>query len=83
MNGGVCFPARFPTGLPPVLVGSTLARPEQQRPRLDRAHWSAIAERARHESLRDLAAEDGVSRETIRTITRRVWGAVTAPMATD
>ena len=46
--------------------------PPQQRPRLPRSSYPAIAERARHESLRDLAAEHGVSHETIRAIVRRV-----------
>ena len=46
--------------------------PRQQRPRLPRNLYPIIAERARHESLRDLAAEYGVSHETVRAIVRRV-----------
>ena len=40
-------------------------------PRLDRARWPDIAERARYESLRDLAAGYGVSHETVRAIVGR------------
>lgn len=46
-------------------------RPAQYRPHVDPALWPEIAEHARHESLRHLAAEYGVSHETIRTIVRR------------
>ena len=46
--------------------------PRQKRPHLPRDLWPAIAERARHASLRDLAVEYGVSHETIRAIVRRV-----------
>ena len=45
--------------------------PAQQQPHVDPAVWPEIAERARYESLRDLAAEYGVSHETIRAIVRR------------
>ena len=65
-----CFPARFPTGLPRENMPQEISLPKQWRPWLDRAQWPAIAERARHESLRDLAAEYGVSHETIRSIVR-------------
>lgn len=46
--------------------------PAQKRARLDAALWPRIANRARHESLRDLAIAYGVSYETIRTVVRRV-----------
>lgn len=51
-------------------------KPEQQRPRLNQALWPIIAERARHESLRDLAAAYGVRHETIRAVVRQVAVAV-------
>ena len=56
----------------PVESPVMLQRPVQQRPHLDPALWPAIAERTRHESLRTLAAEYGVSHEAIRAIARRV-----------
>jgi hypothetical protein len=43
----------------------------------------SIAERARHESLRDLAAEYGVSHETIRGVVRRATLASLAVTAAD
>jgi hypothetical protein len=43
---------------------------------LPQAVHSVIAERARYECLRDLAAEYGVSHETIRTVVRRCRVAV-------
>ena len=46
--------------------------PPQKCARLDATLWPPIAERARHEGLRDLASEYGVSHETIRAIVRRV-----------
>ncbi len=46
--------------------------PPQKRPRLDRRQHPIIADRARYESLRDLAIAYGVSYETIRTVVRRV-----------
>jgi len=46
--------------------------PRQKRPHLSHAWWPEIADRARSASLRDLAAEYGVSHETIRAIVRRV-----------
>ena len=49
----------------------TVRRPQQHRPRIDPALWPEIAERARHESLRALAAAYGVSHETIRSVLRR------------
>ncbi len=47
-------------------------RPPQHLPQIDPALWPEIAERARYESLRDLAAKYGVSHETIRAVVRRV-----------
>ena len=44
----------------------------QHHPRLARDYWPEIAERARYESLRDLAAMYGVSHEIIRAVVRRV-----------
>ena len=41
-------------------------------PKLEPTLWPGIAGRARHESLRDLAAAYGVSHETIRAILRRI-----------
>ncbi len=68
------FPAYFPIASPdqasPPL--KPLTRPKQQCARLDSALWPTIAARAEHESLRDLAAEYGVSHETIRAVVRRV-----------
>ncbi len=43
----------------------------QHRPRRARDYWPEIAARARYESLRELAAECGVSHETIRAVVRR------------
>ena len=51
-----------------------LPRPAQHQPQIDPTLWPEIAARARHESLRDLAGEYGVSHETIRTIVRRMAG---------
>jgi hypothetical protein len=51
------------------------ATPKQKRPRIHPVDWPGIAERARYESLRDLAAEHGVSHETIRAIVGRVAAA--------
>lgn len=62
------FPAYFP-------IGATLPvaqPPPQKRPRLDRRFYPTIAQRAKFESLRDLATEYGVSYETIRAVVRRV-----------
>ena len=63
-----CFPAYYPLDSPPAAP----APPPQRRPRLDPARYPEIATRARHESLRALAAEYGVSHETIRAVVRRV-----------
>ena len=52
----------------------TPPQPAQHRPHLDPARWPEIAERAKRESLRHLAAEYGVSHETIRAIPDRVAG---------
>jgi hypothetical protein len=72
------FPDYYLGPFEPVVPTPTTAPiPPQQRPRLPRSCYAAIAERARYESLRDLAAEYGVSHETIRAIVRRV-GAATA-----
>jgi hypothetical protein len=49
-----------------------LVRPAQQQPQIDPGDWPEIVERARYASLRDLAAEYGVSHETIRGSVRRV-----------
>ena len=93
--GVVVFPAYFPlhshphpwAALPPI-VGSPRAPRRalpQHTPRIDRSSWLVIAERARHESLRDLALAYGVSHETIRAIVRRVDAAARAAitMAAD
>jgi hypothetical protein len=64
------FPARFPVPAPPVEPDATLP-PRQERSRLPRQLCPVIAERARYESLRDLAIEFAVSHETIRAIVRR------------
>jgi hypothetical protein len=45
--------------------------------RIDPASWPIIAERAQQGNLRDLAAEYGVSHETIRKITQCAPGAPT------
>ena len=58
----------------PVDSPVTLQRLGQHTPHVDPALWPEIAERARHQSLRDLGAEYGVSHETIRTIIRSVAG---------
>ena len=57
----------FAVGIPVITL-----RPPQQLPQIDPALWPEIAERARYESLRDLAAKYGVSHETIRAVVRRV-----------
>ena len=49
----------------------TLEQSPQHRPRVDRALWPVVGERAKCESLRALAAEYGVSHETIRAIRQR------------
>jgi hypothetical protein len=61
----------------------TVPIPPQQRPRLPRELYLAIAERAQHESSRDLATEYGDSHETLRAIVDRgsrasAWSAVAA-----
>ena len=65
-----------------VAIPAILVRPPQQQPQLDAALWPAIAERARYASLRDLAAEYGVSHETVRAIVRR-GGSALADVAAD
>ncbi len=66
------FPAYFPVPAPPVPAPTRKPILSQHCPRLPRELWPEIAERARHESLHDLAEAYGVSHETIRTIVRRV-----------
>ena len=56
----------------PVDCRVMLPHAAQHQPLVDPAVWPEIAERARYTSLRDLAAEYGVSHETIRTIVRRL-----------
>ena len=48
-----------------------LTIPAQKRPQITPVIWPEIVERARHESLRDLAIAYDVSYETIRTVVRR------------
>jgi hypothetical protein len=74
---GSVFPSRFPIwgGLPTSVQQARPATPKQKRPRIHPTDWPEIAQRARHESLRDLAAAYGVSHETIRAITGRVAAA--------
>ena len=77
------FPARFPVPAPPV-EQVPAPPPGQRRPRLALALYPVIAERARHESLRDLAVAYGVSHETIRAAVRRGGVATTlAAVAAD
>ena len=64
------FPAYFPLPASPAVLKPS-PTPRQKHPSIDPAEWPTIAERARHERLRELAAEYGVSHETIRTIVRR------------
>jgi hypothetical protein len=68
------FPDYYLGPFAPEAPVSAASPPLQQRPRLPRSSYPTIAERARHESLRDLAAEYGVSHETIRAVVRRVVG---------
>ena len=63
------FPAYYPV---PALSVAPEPPPRQKRLHLSPALWPEIAERARSASLRDLAAEYGVSHETIRAVVRRV-----------
>ena len=64
------FPAHFPVPEPPVVLVPPPV-PRQRRRRLAPALYPIIVERARHESLRDLAVAYGVSHETIRAVVRR------------
>ena len=57
--------------------------PPQKCPALPPDTWPTIAERSRHESLRDLAAEYGVSHETIRAVVRRVAAIQLPALAAD
>jgi hypothetical protein len=77
------FPAYFslispdPLALAPMAASrriesrGTPVRLPPHAPRIDPSLWPTIAERARFEGLRDLAAAYGVSHETIRGIVRR------------
>lgn len=79
------FPQYFPligraraSVVPEPVPRSVASRPAhthslpQHAPRLASTLWPIIAERAEHESLRDLAVAYGVSHETIRGVVRRV-----------
>jgi hypothetical protein len=77
------FPVYFPVPEPPVAPALPAPPPSQRRPRLAPSLYPLIAERARQESLRDLAMEYGVSHETIRAITRRTQGAAVEALAAD
>ena len=55
----------------PVESPVALQQSPQHRPHVEPTLWPEVARRARHESLRALAVEYGVSHETIRTIVRR------------
>jgi hypothetical protein len=81
--GAIVFPVYFPLPQPetfiPILTPRSRhattrlvskRRPPQQTSKIDPAQWPHIAERARFESLRDLAVAFGVSHETIRKIVR-------------
>src|SRR5437764_14587279 len=70
---GLLFPAHYPVwaALPSTMRRERPATPKQQRPHIHPADWPTIAERARFESLRDLAVEYDVSHETIRAVVRR------------
>jgi hypothetical protein len=65
------FPDYYLGPFAPEAPSPAAAPPPQHRPRLPHSSYPAIAERARHESLRDLAAEYGVTHETIRAVVRR------------
>ena len=47
--------------------------PAHKRPRLAAGTGTDVAERLRHESLRDLAVAYDVSHETIRKVADRAW----------
>ena len=47
--------------------------PSHKRPRLATDVGQELAERLRHESLRDLAVAYDVSHETIRKVAHRAW----------
>ena len=78
------FPAYFPLTCPDPLACEPVTDPRggesrrmrrrlrQHTPRIDPADWPTIAERARHDRLRDRAGAYGVSHETIRAIVRQV-----------
>jgi hypothetical protein len=73
-SAAVIFPAQYPVFkvLPNGMQAARPATPKQKRPRLHPSRWPEIAERARYESLRDLAAAYSVSHETIRAILGRM-----------
>ena len=71
-------PARFPDYSPIFAPPEPEPIRPKQRPRLNRAHWTTIAERVQYETLRDLAVEYGVSHETIRGIVQRVSPGIAA-----
>ena len=84
LAGLALFPAHYPfPNVPDPLASMTTSRPGQQRPRLPRGRYATIAERAQHESLRDLALACGVSHETIRAIVHRADRARLAVAAAD
>ncbi len=62
LSPNVYFPVESPV---------TPRRPAQHLPRVAPELWPEIAKRAERQSLRYLAAEYGVSHETIRTILQR------------
>ncbi len=64
-----------------VRVPTPTLTPPHKQPHLDCHLWPEIANRAEHESLRDLAAEYNVSHETIRAVMKRVAGDRQAPAA--
>jgi hypothetical protein len=76
------FPDYYLGPFEPVVPALTAAPvPPQRRPRLPRSVYPAIAERARYESLRDLAAAYGVRHETIRAVARCARHADATPLA--
>jgi len=82
------FPAYFPLASSATAPVLALLQPLQQSPtsllrqgvgvsprratKIAPEQWPQIADRAKHESLRDLATGYGVSHETIRAILRRM-----------
>ena len=74
------FPAYYPV---PALPAAPKPQPppRQKRPQLPRSLWPEIAKRAQHESLRELAAQYGVSHETNRAVVRRAVAAASSGSA--